>query len=73
MILDCWLGEEKGSVLSKNQLKRMFDMYESEGRIMTSEKMILQSALDLQTTTVQDVMTEFHRIFMLDINQIIDK
>ena len=40
-ILDKVLGEEVGNVLSKNQMKRMFEMLESENVIKGSERKII--------------------------------
>ena len=52
-ILDKILGEEVGNVLSKNQMKRMFEMLEVENIINTQEKRIVQAALDLQEKTAE--------------------
>lgn len=46
-ILDKVLGEEVGNILSKNQMKRMFEMLELENVIKSSERKIIQAALDL--------------------------
>ena len=47
-ILDKVLGEEVGEVLSKNRMKRMFEMLEGENVINKGERKIIQAALDLQ-------------------------
>jgi metal transporter CNNM len=66
-ILDKALGEEVGNVLSKSQMKRMFEMLEIENVIKSSERKIIQAALDLQEKTARDVMTPIDKVFMLDI------
>jgi len=40
-ILDKALGEEVGNVLSKSQMKRMFEMLEGENVIKSSERKII--------------------------------
>jgi metal transporter CNNM len=40
-ILDKVLGEEVGNVLSKSQMKRMFEMLEGENVIKSSERKII--------------------------------
>jgi metal transporter CNNM len=40
-VLDKVLGEEVGNVLSKNQMKRMFEMLEIENVIKSSERKII--------------------------------
>jgi len=56
-ILDSVLGEEVGNILSKNQMKRMFEMLEVENVIKSSERKIIQAALDLQEKTAAEIMT----------------
>lgn len=46
-ILDKALGEEVGNVLSKGQMKRMFEMLEKENVIRSSERKIISAALEL--------------------------
>ena len=48
VILDKILGEEVANILSKNQMKRMFEMLEMDNVIKSSERKIIQAALDLQ-------------------------
>jgi len=67
-ILDKILGEEVGNILSKNQMKRMFEMLETENVIKSSERKIIQAALDLQEKNAKDVMTKIEEVYMLDIN-----
>jgi len=67
-ILDKVLGEEVGNILSKNQMKRMFEMLEVENVVKSSERKIIQAALDLQEKTAREVMTPIEEVYMLDIN-----
>ena len=71
-ILDKVLGEEVGNILSKNQMKRMFEMLEIENVIKSSERKIIQAALDLQEKTASQVMTPIEDVYMLDINTHLD-
>mmetsp|Transcript_24166 Transcript_24166/g.37134 ORF Transcript_24166/g.37134 Transcript_24166/m.37134 type:complete len:217 (+) Transcript_24166:324-974(+) len=71
-ILDAVLGEEVGNILSKNQMKRMFEMLETENVIKSSERKIIQAALDLQEKAAKDVMTRIEDVYMLDINTHLD-
>ena len=71
-ILDKVLGEEVGNILSRNQMKRMFDMLEIENVIQGSEKKIIQAALELQEKTAKEVMTKIDDVYMLDINTHLD-
>jgi metal transporter CNNM len=67
-ILDKVLGEEVGNILSKNQMKRMFEMLETENVIKSSERKIIQAALELQEKTAMEVMTPIDEVYMLEIN-----
>jgi metal transporter CNNM len=71
-ILDKVLGEEVGNVLSKSQMKRMFEMLEGENVIKSSERKIIQAALDLQEKTAAQVMTPIENVYMLEIHTILD-
>ena len=71
-ILDKVLGEEVGNILSKNQMKRMFEMLEIENVIKSSERKIIQAALDLQEKTTKEVMTKIEDVYMLEINTYLD-
>jgi len=71
-ILDKVLGEEVGNVLSKSQMKRMFEMLESENVIKSSERKIISAALELQEKTAGEVMTKINDVYMLDLNTQLD-
>lgn len=71
-ILDKILGEEVGNVLSKNQMLRMFEMLEKENIIKSSERKIIQAALDLEKKTAAVVMTPIEDVYMLELNTHLD-
>lgn len=53
-------------------MKRMFEMLEVENVIKSSERKIIQAALDLQEKTAKQVMTSIEEVYMLDINTHLD-
>lgn len=69
LILDKVLGEEIGTIYSRNQLKNMLQMYaQMTATDMNKEETdILTSALDFQKKVVGDCMTKIDDVFMLDI------
>ncbi|CDW87629.1 metal transporter cnnm2 [Stylonychia lemnae] len=67
-ILDKILGEEAGNVLSKNQMKRMFEQYEKSQLLKPQERKILSAVLELKTKGIGQVMTPIDKAFMIDIN-----
>ena len=71
-ILDKVLGEEVGNILSRNQMKRMFEMLEIENVIQGQEKKIISAALELAEKTAKEVMTKIEDVYMLDINTYLD-
>jgi metal transporter CNNM len=70
-ILDKVLGEEVGNILSKSQMKRMFEMLESENVIKSAERKIITAALELQEKTAEQVMTKIDDVYMLEINTLL--
>jgi metal transporter CNNM len=71
--LDKCLGEEVGNILSKNKMKRMFEMYEKDKILTSSERKILSAALEMQEMLSSQVMTSIDDVFMLDIETKIDR
>ncbi|CDW77164.1 ancient conserved domain protein 2 [Stylonychia lemnae] len=67
-ILDKILGEEAGNVLSKNQMKRMFEQYEKSQLLKPQERKILSAVLELKSKVIGRVMTPIDKAFMIDIN-----
>ena len=50
----------------------MFEMLEIENVIKSSERKIIQAALDLQEKTTKEVMTKIEDVYMLEINTYLD-
>ncbi|CDW71668.1 ancient conserved domain protein 2 [Stylonychia lemnae] len=67
-ILDKILGEEAGNVLSKHQMKRMFEQYEKSKLLKPQERKILSAVLELKSKVIGQVMTPIDKAFMIDIN-----
>lgn len=68
MVLDCILGEELGNILSKNQMKKLFEMYEKDKLLDPDERKLLIAALEMQDKKAKEIMTPMSKIYMLDIN-----
>ena len=67
-LLDKLLGQELGNILSKNQMKKLFEMYEKDHLLNPEERKILSAALELRDKSAGEVMTPLDETFMLDIN-----
>ena len=50
----------------------MFEMLEGENVIKSSERKIIQAALELQEKNAKNVMTKIEDVYMLDINTKLD-
>ena len=72
-ILDKALGHDGGNFLSKNKMKRMFEMYEKEKLLTPSERKIMSTALEMQENAASLVMTDLDKAFMLEIDSLIDQ
>lgn len=72
LFLNKILGEEAGAILSKNQMKRLFEQYETQKLIKPSERKMLSAALELKFRKIEDVMTPLEKVFMIDINSNLD-
>jgi len=68
MILDCILGEELGSILSKDQMKKLFEMYEKDKLLDPDERKLMTAALEIQDKKAKTIMTSMNKIYMLEIN-----
>ncbi|CAI2360224.1 unnamed protein product [Moneuplotes crassus] len=68
IILDCILGEELGNILSKNQMKKLFEMYENDKLLDPDERKLMVAALEIQDKKAKTIMTPMDKIYMLDIN-----
>jgi metal transporter CNNM len=71
-ILDKVLGEEVGSTLSKNRMKKLFEKYAKDKIMDDNVARRLSAALDLQDKTAEGVMTPLSSTFMIDINRKLD-
>ena len=60
-------------MLSKHQMKRLFEQYEKSELLKPQERKILSAALELKNKIVGDVMTNLGDTFMIDINANLDK
>jgi len=67
MMLDWILGDELGTIYSTSELKKLVDIHaKHEGTKMDAPTAnIMKGALDLQETTVGDVMTKIDDVFWL--------
>lgn len=72
-ILDKVLGEEEGNIMTKSNMKRLFEMYEREKWLNPSERKILSAALELHERRVKEVMTPLDKTFMLDVDLVISR
>jgi metal transporter CNNM len=68
MVLDCILGEELGNILSRNQMKKLFEMYENDKLLNPDERKLLTAALEIQDKKAKTIMTPMSKIYMLEIN-----
>ena len=50
----------------------MFEMLEADNVIKSSERKIINAALELQEKTAFDVMTKIENVYMLEINTKLD-
>jgi metal transporter CNNM len=72
-ILDKLLGEEVSSNYNKNKMKQLFKIYEEQNLLESHERKILDGALDLRDKQIQEVMTPLEKVYMLDIDTLLDK
>mmetsp|Transcript_4414 Transcript_4414/g.4944 ORF Transcript_4414/g.4944 Transcript_4414/m.4944 type:complete len:594 (+) Transcript_4414:155-1936(+) len=71
-VLDKVLGEDLGSVMSRNEMKSMFDMYASNKYLTEDERNMLSSILDFKEKKVKEIMKPLDQIYMLEIDSILD-
>jgi metal transporter CNNM len=72
-ILDKLYGEEMGTHITRNKMKRMFEIYEQEKVLQPHEKRLLHAALELHDKKANQVMTPLEDTYMLDVNTRLDK
>lgn len=68
LILDCILGEELGNILSKEQMKKLFEQYEKDQLLNPDERKLMTAALEIQDKKAKTIMTPMNKIYLLDIN-----
>jgi metal transporter CNNM len=71
LMLDAMLGEDMGTVYSRNQLKGLLSMYskmEKETGIGQEETTIMAGVVDFHGKKVGDCMTAIKDVFMIDID-----
>lgn len=68
IMLDFLLGEELGNIFTKNQMKKLFEMYEKDKLLHPDERKLLIAALEIQDKKAKCIMTPINKIYMLDIN-----
>lgn len=72
-ILDKVLGADMTGGMSRNKMKKFFEMQEDDNILNKQERRILQATLDMSRKTVEEVMTELGGVYMLDIDSNIDR
>ncbi|KAJ3270388.1 hypothetical protein HDV01_007854 [Terramyces sp. JEL0728] len=74
-LLDYILGHKDGTVYLHAGLKELVALHgeDQEGPLSKDEVSILRAVLDLRSKTVEDVMTKIQDVFMLSMNQKLDR
>ncbi|KAJ3255729.1 hypothetical protein HK103_006096 [Boothiomyces macroporosus] len=74
-LLDYILGHKDGTVYLHAGLKELVALHgeDQEGPLSKDEVSILRAVLDLRSKTVEDVMTRIQDVFMLSMNQKLDR
>jgi metal transporter CNNM len=72
-ILDKVLGEEVGSVMTRNKMKHFFEMQERNMMIEGGEGKILRATLELSKRYIEEVMIPIEKVYMLELNTLIDR
>ncbi|OXA64215.1 metal transporter CNNM4 [Folsomia candida] len=71
-ILDRILGEEIGSVYTRERLKELLRVTKDHHGLAIEEVGIISGALDMKTKTVKDIMVRLESVFMLPIDAVLD-
>ena len=73
-ILDKVLGEEEiGSVMTRNKMKKVFDIQQQESVVEELEGKILRATLDLSGKPIESIMTKIDEAYMLDLQTVINR
>ena len=54
-------------------MKQLFKIYEDQNLLESHERKILDGALDLRDKQIREVMTPLEKVYMLDIDTLLDK
>jgi metal transporter CNNM len=71
-VLDKILGHELGTILSKDQIKALFQIYERKDRLETGQMRLLSASLDFPEMLVKTIMRPLDQVYMLDIESRFD-
>eukprot|EP00764_Aduncisulcus_paluster_P005075 gnl/Carplike_NY0171/1846_a2507_550.p1 GENE.gnl/Carplike_NY0171/1846_a2507_550~~gnl/Carplike_NY0171/1846_a2507_550.p1 ORF type:complete len:635 (+),score=186.75 gnl/Carplike_NY0171/1846_a2507_550:31-1935(+) len=73
-MLDCLLGEEIGTIYSRNELKQLiaFHAGSNHSDFTNEESTLLAGAIDFSTRTVDTIVTPLDKVFMLSIDEKLD-
>lgn len=72
-ILDFALGHEVGTIYTRTELKKLFDIHTTYSDITREEANVLSGALEFGSMEVQAVMTPLDKVFMLGIDTILNR
>jgi metal transporter CNNM len=68
-VLDLVLGREIGTIYDRNELKKLVDIQSSYSNITKEETTLLSGVLDFGSKEVHQVMTKLDKVYMVDINE----
>lgn len=69
LILSYSLGNIKGTIYTKNELKALFDIHRLEGNVLSDEEcMMLKGCLDIAHVKAKNLMTPLKKIFGLSVS-----
>lgn len=72
-ILDKVLGEEVGTIMTKSKMKKFFEIQRDNKMLDDRENIILQNTMELKDRPVSKDMIPLAKVYMLDINTIINR
>jgi len=72
MILDCMFEKEIGSIYSSKELSQLVQIHNKHQRLDDEQALIMGGAIEYKTKTVKDVYTPMNKVFMLEVDSILD-
>mmetsp|Transcript_2089 Transcript_2089/g.7579 ORF Transcript_2089/g.7579 Transcript_2089/m.7579 type:complete len:516 (+) Transcript_2089:328-1875(+) len=72
-VLDCVLGRELGTIYSRQELKKLFDLHSTYSDITKEETTILAGALEFGSKRVEVVMTPLEKVYMISIDDVLSR